>query len=216
MVMAGETQEALKRVDRWDFTAEETQAAWQSSQLGDGLHLELPLATGPLPEGPLELWARLVNADGDEAAGARAVRGRRADVARRRRRPTPAADAAEPNAAGRRRSDGAEAASRRRADAASRRPPPTAVAGVQRAAGRRARRGLRLDDAAAPAADGRGKPPAAGCRCRPRRASAAGRERQPRWQQGSRRAPRRRRRSVDAVPLSGVAPGQRPGANAPA
>jgi hypothetical protein len=64
MVMAGEAPQALERVDRWDFTAEETQASWQSSQLGDGLHLELPLGQGPLPEGPLELWARVVNADG--------------------------------------------------------------------------------------------------------------------------------------------------------
>ena len=56
--------ETLKRVDRWDFTAEETQAAWQSSQLGDGLHLELPLGETVLPEGPLELWVRLVNAEG--------------------------------------------------------------------------------------------------------------------------------------------------------
>jgi hypothetical protein len=66
MVMSGASQEALKRIDRWDFTAEETQAAWQSSQLGDGLHLELPLGEGPLPDGQLELWARLVNADGEK------------------------------------------------------------------------------------------------------------------------------------------------------
>ncbi|HYO24915.1 MAG TPA: hypothetical protein VEQ85_08195, partial [Lacipirellulaceae bacterium] len=64
MVMAGETQETLKRVDRWDFTAEETAAAWQSSRLGDGLHLELPLDGASLPPGRLELWARLVGADG--------------------------------------------------------------------------------------------------------------------------------------------------------
>jgi hypothetical protein len=64
MVMAGETQETLQRIERWDFTAEETQAAWQSSALGDGLHLELPLQSAALAEGRLELWARLVNADG--------------------------------------------------------------------------------------------------------------------------------------------------------
>jgi hypothetical protein len=64
MVMAGETQETLQRVERWDFTAEETQAAWQSSALGDGLHLELPLQSAELADGRLELWARLVNADG--------------------------------------------------------------------------------------------------------------------------------------------------------
>jgi hypothetical protein len=64
MVMAGETQETLQRIERWDFTAEETQAAWQSSALGDGLHLELPLQSAELADGRLELWARLVNADG--------------------------------------------------------------------------------------------------------------------------------------------------------
>jgi hypothetical protein len=64
MVMAGETQETLERIERWDFTAEETQAAWQSSALGDGLHLELPLQSAALADGRLELWARLVNADG--------------------------------------------------------------------------------------------------------------------------------------------------------
>jgi hypothetical protein len=32
--------------------------------LGDGLHLELPLAKSQLPEGELELWARVVAADG--------------------------------------------------------------------------------------------------------------------------------------------------------
>lgn len=51
-------------VERWDFTAEETAAAWQSSELGDGLHLELPLARTELPAGKLELWARVVGADG--------------------------------------------------------------------------------------------------------------------------------------------------------
>jgi hypothetical protein len=66
MVMAGESAESLKPINRWDFTADETKAAWQSSQLGDGLHLELPLDRGDLPAGPLELWARLVNADGEK------------------------------------------------------------------------------------------------------------------------------------------------------
>jgi hypothetical protein len=62
--MSGESLDSLKRVDRWDFTAEETSAAWQSSNLGDGLHLELPLDEKSLPDGPLELWARLVGPDG--------------------------------------------------------------------------------------------------------------------------------------------------------
>ncbi len=64
MVTRGATQEDLQPIDRWDFTAEETQAAWQSSQLGDGLHLELPLHEVELPEGPIYLWVRLVSADG--------------------------------------------------------------------------------------------------------------------------------------------------------
>jgi hypothetical protein len=56
--------EKPQRVKRWDFTVEETTAAWQSSNLGDGLHLELPLEQEQLPEGPLELWVRLETADG--------------------------------------------------------------------------------------------------------------------------------------------------------
>src|SRR5690606_21087030 len=55
--------EKPRRVRRWDFTAEETSAAWQSSNLGDGLHLELPLEETELPPGPLELWVRLETAD---------------------------------------------------------------------------------------------------------------------------------------------------------
>jgi hypothetical protein len=66
MVMTGESQESLQRVERWDFTAEETQAAWQSSHLGDGLHLQLPLTNSQLPEGPLQLFAKLVNQDGEK------------------------------------------------------------------------------------------------------------------------------------------------------
>jgi hypothetical protein len=64
MIMVQDAPGSLKRIERWDFTAEETAAAWQSSNLGDGLHLELPLAKGELPEGELELWARVVNEDG--------------------------------------------------------------------------------------------------------------------------------------------------------
>jgi hypothetical protein len=54
----------MRRVERWDFTSEETASAWQSSQLGDGLHLELPLAKSEFADGDLELWARVVTADG--------------------------------------------------------------------------------------------------------------------------------------------------------
>jgi hypothetical protein len=64
MIMTRDDAGAMRRVERWDFTAEETAAAWQSSQLGDGLHLELPIAKSELPEGELELWARVVTADG--------------------------------------------------------------------------------------------------------------------------------------------------------
>jgi hypothetical protein len=53
-----------QRVKRWDFSPEETSAAWQSSNLGDGLHLELPLEEMELPAGPLELWVRLETNDG--------------------------------------------------------------------------------------------------------------------------------------------------------
>jgi hypothetical protein len=64
MIMVQDAPGSLKRIERWDFTAEETAAAWQSSNLGDGLHLELPLSKGELPEGELELWARVANEDG--------------------------------------------------------------------------------------------------------------------------------------------------------
>jgi len=63
MVMT--TDEATpQRLKRWNFTAAETIAAWQSSDLGDGLHLELPLEKMELPGEPLEIWVRLVTADG--------------------------------------------------------------------------------------------------------------------------------------------------------
>jgi len=64
MVMVRDASGIPQRVDRWDFTAEETRAAWQSSRLGDGLHLQLPLAGKELPGGQLELWARLADGDG--------------------------------------------------------------------------------------------------------------------------------------------------------
>jgi hypothetical protein len=64
MIMAHDETGGMRAVERWDFTAAETASAWQSSHLGDGLHLELPMKKGPLPEGDLELWARVVAADG--------------------------------------------------------------------------------------------------------------------------------------------------------
>lgn len=64
MIMARDESGVMRRVERWDFTPEETASAWQSSQLGDGLHLELPLAKSEVAEGDLELWARIVTADG--------------------------------------------------------------------------------------------------------------------------------------------------------
>lgn len=66
MVMVRDASGGQQRVDRWDFTVEETRAAWQSSRLGDGLHLQLPLDGTELPTGPLELWARLVNDEGSK------------------------------------------------------------------------------------------------------------------------------------------------------
>jgi len=53
-----------QRLKRWDFSAEETASAWQSSHLGDGLHLELPLEGSVEFDEPLELWVRLVGEDG--------------------------------------------------------------------------------------------------------------------------------------------------------
>jgi hypothetical protein len=64
MIMLRDAPGSLHRVDRWDFSADETKTAWQSSHLGDGLHLELPLHERPLPAGELELWARLVGPGG--------------------------------------------------------------------------------------------------------------------------------------------------------
>jgi hypothetical protein len=64
MVMQINDEKPPRRVKRWDFTAEETNTAWQSSNLGDGLHLELPLDGAELPQGPLALWVRLETADG--------------------------------------------------------------------------------------------------------------------------------------------------------
>jgi hypothetical protein len=63
MVMTTDAQNP-QRIKRWDFTPEETAAAWQSSPLGDGLHLELPLEDTELPAEGCELWVRLVTADG--------------------------------------------------------------------------------------------------------------------------------------------------------
>ncbi len=63
MVMQGDPA-SPERIKRWDFTEEETDAAWQTSHFGDGLHLELPLEVAQLPTGPFELWVRLETADG--------------------------------------------------------------------------------------------------------------------------------------------------------
>ena len=63
MVMTPEENGKLRRVKRWNFTPEETVAAWQTSDLGDGLHLELPLEKVALPESDLQLWVRLVTKD---------------------------------------------------------------------------------------------------------------------------------------------------------
>lgn len=65
MVMTTETDKP-QRVKRWNFTAEELTTAWQSTDLGDGLHLELPLDAAELPATPLELWVRLVTSDGEK------------------------------------------------------------------------------------------------------------------------------------------------------
>jgi hypothetical protein len=66
MVMAADAPGSLQRIERWDFTAAEASSSWQSTLLGDGLHLQLPLAVESLPAGPLQLWARLVTPDGEK------------------------------------------------------------------------------------------------------------------------------------------------------
>jgi hypothetical protein len=66
MVMVRDETGARKALDRWDFTAEEAAAAWQQSPLGNGLHVELPLERGELPAGELELWARVMPAEGEK------------------------------------------------------------------------------------------------------------------------------------------------------
>jgi len=63
MVMTAR-EASKRRLKRWDFSEEETVSAWQTSELGDGLHLELPLGENPLPNEPIELWARLMTDDG--------------------------------------------------------------------------------------------------------------------------------------------------------
>ena len=64
MVMSADAPGSLQRLERWDFTAAEAESSWQSSLLGDGLHLQLPLPLEELPDKPLELWARVVARDG--------------------------------------------------------------------------------------------------------------------------------------------------------
>ncbi len=64
LMIRSNLKEKPKRLERWDFDSEETLASWQSSSLGEGLHLELPLEKGHLPDEPLELLARLVAPDG--------------------------------------------------------------------------------------------------------------------------------------------------------
>lgn len=65
MVMTSDEEHPL-RLKRWDFTPEDAASAWQSSHLGDGLHLELPLGETKLPAEPLELWVRIIRVDGSK------------------------------------------------------------------------------------------------------------------------------------------------------
>ncbi|MAT68418.1 MAG: hypothetical protein CMJ58_02740 [Planctomycetaceae bacterium] len=66
MILREDAPGSLQAVQRWDFTAEEAEAAWQSSALGDGLHFELPLRGAQLPAGPVQVWARVVPAAGEK------------------------------------------------------------------------------------------------------------------------------------------------------
>ncbi|MCH8840021.1 MAG: hypothetical protein IH831_04965 [Planctomycetes bacterium] len=63
MVMTGDSEQP-QRLKRWDFKPEDAASAWQSSHLGDGFHLELPLGETKLPDVPLELWVRIVSQEG--------------------------------------------------------------------------------------------------------------------------------------------------------
>lgn len=65
-VMVLTRDEPQRRVARWDFEADEAAAAWQSSILGDGLHLLLPVEAGSLGADQYELWSRVVTADGEK------------------------------------------------------------------------------------------------------------------------------------------------------
>lgn len=66
MILREDAPGSLQAVERWDFTADEAAAAWQSSTLGDGLHFELPLRGAELPDGPLQVWARTLPAEGEK------------------------------------------------------------------------------------------------------------------------------------------------------
>ena len=71
MVMT-DAEEKPQRLMRWDFNIEDAAMAWQSSHLGEGLHLELPLGETELPDIPLELWVRIIDPNGKKLLSQRA------------------------------------------------------------------------------------------------------------------------------------------------
>jgi hypothetical protein len=66
MVMAADAPGSLRPIKRWDFTDTQARNAWQSTSLGDGLHLQLPLEEADLTDGALQLWARMVTPRGEK------------------------------------------------------------------------------------------------------------------------------------------------------
>ncbi|MCA9257685.1 MAG: hypothetical protein KDA61_00740 [Planctomycetales bacterium] len=64
MIMTTDAPGSYKPVDRWDFSSDEASSSWQSTLLGDGLHLQLPIGSTTIPDGAIELWARTVDKHG--------------------------------------------------------------------------------------------------------------------------------------------------------
>ena len=77
LMVAKENGDRPLRIKRWDFYPRDVSTAWQSSELGDGLHLELPLEDTQLPAGPLQLWVRLVDVRGGKLLSQRSFQSRR-------------------------------------------------------------------------------------------------------------------------------------------
>jgi hypothetical protein len=66
MVVDPQQEGVQGRIARWDFTPEETDAAWRKSLLGQGLHFELPWPNQPPQVDRLRLYVRLVTSSGQK------------------------------------------------------------------------------------------------------------------------------------------------------